>query len=151
MKEAKRLLSGENYYTKLDIDPSGTYKSIYLNRIEEAFTFNTLNKKEYRFLTVDKPVMIIFYYLPKIHKSLHNPPGRPIIAGIGSLINNLSQYVDRHLQNFVVKLDSYLKDTTSLIRDIYEWNADFHYPLLMFRHFTLTYLMTRLYHPSKNF
>ncbi|CAH2301946.1 Hypothetical predicted protein, partial [Pelobates cultripes] len=45
-----------------------------------------------------------FYYLPKIHKRLENPPGRPIISGIGSLTSNISQYVDFFLQQRVMMM-----------------------------------------------
>lgn len=76
--------------------------------------------------------MPIFYYLPKIHKCLANPLGRPIIAGIGSLTSNLSQYVDRQLQKHVPKLNSYLKDTTSILRDLcdLQWDVDFQFATL---------------------
>lgn len=61
------------------------------------------------------PVTPIYYHLPKVHTSTTNPPGRPIIAGIGSLTSPLSEYIDFFLQKYVVKLDSYLKDSATLI------------------------------------
>lgn len=53
----------------------------------------------------------INYHLPKVHKSITDPPGHPIIAGISSLTSPLSEYINLFLQKYVVKLDYFLKDT----------------------------------------
>ena len=47
-----------------------------------------------------------FYMLPKIHKSLENPPGRPIISGNDSPTEKISQMIDIILQPFVPKIRS---------------------------------------------
>lgn len=60
--------------------------------------------------------MAFFYHLPKVHKDLSNPPGRPIISGINSCTSQLSQYLDIYLQDYVKELPSYLRDSESLIR-----------------------------------
>lgn len=106
LHEANRLLSDAKYYKKLGTDPSTKFSIVYHDLINVAF------------LTINAPIMPIFYYLPKVPKCIHNPPGRPIITRIGSLSSNLSQYVDRHLQKYIQNLDYYLKDTTSLLHDI---------------------------------
>lgn len=56
------------------------------------------------------------YHLPKVHKDLENPPGRPIISGIKSSTCNLSHYIDVCLQDYFKHLNSFLKDLDSLIR-----------------------------------
>lgn len=64
--------------------------------------------------------MALFYYLPKVHKNPIKPPGRPIITGVDSLMSNhsTSQYIDHHLRKYILKLDSYLKDTSSVIKEV---------------------------------
>ena len=57
-----------------------------------------------------------FYTLPKIHKD--NNPGHPVITSIGCHTANISKYVDHHLQEYVTKLPSYVKDTTDFINKI---------------------------------
>lgn len=121
LTEANRLLSDNKYYKLLTNDPSTKFSDEYHRLINDAYSTNILSKNEYKFLTIENPVMSIFYFLPKIHKNLTNPPGRPIISGIGSLTSNLSQYVDRHLQKHVGNLKSHLKDTTSLLKDLQDF------------------------------
>lgn len=57
----------------------------------------------------------MIYYLPKVHKNPSAPPGRPIVSGLGSLTARLGEYVDTFLQPLVVKLPSYLKDSTTVL------------------------------------
>uniref|UniRef100_A0A8C2DIT0 Uncharacterized protein n=1 Tax=Cyprinus carpio TaxID=7962 RepID=A0A8C2DIT0_CYPCA len=54
-------------------------------------------------ITVKHPVCPMFYGLPKIHKSLIDPPLRPIVSSIGCLTEPLSQYLDFFLKKYVYK------------------------------------------------
>ena len=38
------------------------------------------------------------YLLPKIHKRLHDVPGRPVISNCGTPTEKLSEFLDHHLQ-----------------------------------------------------
>ena len=53
--------------------------------------------------------------LPKIHKNLNNPPGRPIISGNGCPTERISQFVAFFLQPGVKDIRSYIKDTTHFL------------------------------------
>ena len=54
--------------------------------------------------------------LPKIHKT--NNPGRPVISSINCHTANISKFVDFHLQDHVIQLPSYVKDTKDFINKI---------------------------------
>lgn len=56
--------------------------------------------------------------LPKTHKNLLRPLGRPIVSGIGSLTDNASKFVDNVLMPHVLSLPSYIHDTTDLLKHI---------------------------------
>lgn len=45
-------------------------------------------------LTNDSPRVPIFYLIPKIHKRLDNPLGRPIVSGMDSIFQPLAIYTD---------------------------------------------------------
>lgn len=51
-----------------------------------------------------------FYMLPKIHKNLENPPGRPIIRGNESLAEPASKFHDFHIKPFMFDL-SFIQDS----------------------------------------
>ena len=44
------------------------------------------------------PKFARFYLLPKIHRRLHNVPGRPVISNSGYYTENISSFLDHHLQ-----------------------------------------------------
>ncbi|XP_075208070.1 uncharacterized protein LOC142312966 [Anomaloglossus baeobatrachus] len=118
LKEAHRILSDLIYYEiakQVEYDEAiATYKIL----IQKAIENSILNPTEKRFLQVKNPAMAFFYHLPKIHKDVLNPPGRPIIAGIDSLTSNLANYIDLLLQPYVSKLDSHIRDSAHLIENI---------------------------------
>ena len=56
------------------------------------------------------------YLLPKFHKDLHNPPGRPIVLGSGGPTEKISQFVDNFIVGPLVQLsDSYIRDSTHMM------------------------------------
>ncbi|CAH2320478.1 Hypothetical predicted protein [Pelobates cultripes] len=77
----------------------------------EAFNENIIAKFELDYLYIQLPKLAIFYHLPRIHKNLDNPPGRPIISGIGSLTSDLSECVDFYLQKYESQAPSYIRDS----------------------------------------
>ena len=59
----------------------------------------------------------------KIHKQHeHIPPVRPIVSGSGSILEDLSKFVDYHIKNIATKHSSYLQDTPDFIRKVEEIN-----------------------------
>lgn len=111
-------MSDTKYYIPLAVDPSPSFTKNDHDLIASAYNEGIPSIKENTFLIMTDPKMALFYYLPKVHKNPTRPPGRPIIAGVNSLTSNLSQYIDHHLQKYVVCLDSYLKDTSSVINEV---------------------------------
>ena len=59
-----------------------------------------------------------FYTLPKIHKNLTPPPGRPIVSCNNTVTEQISSYIDHFLQQFVPTLPSYIQDTTDFLRKL---------------------------------
>ena len=54
------------------------------------------------------------YLLPKIHKRLNNVPSRPVISYCGYYVENISSFLDFHLQLLAQEVKSYIKDTNFL-------------------------------------
>ena len=59
-----------------------------------------------------------FYLLPKIHKIQYNLPGRPVISNCGYYTENISSFLDFHLQPIAKKVESYIKDTNDFLKKL---------------------------------
>ncbi|XP_071970284.1 uncharacterized protein [Engystomops pustulosus] len=105
-------------------DPTKIFKDKIDRLLLAALRAGILNKTEADFLTTQKPIIPTFYLLPKVHKSLVKPPGRPIVSGMGSLNEKLCTYLDFFLQPLVSKLTSFVRDTTHLIQRINDFRTE---------------------------
>ena len=72
------------------------------------------------YFLVKDPKFARFYLLPKIHKRLYDVPGRPVISNCGFYTENISSFLDFHLQSLAQKVKSYIKDTNHFLRKIKE-------------------------------
>lgn len=60
----------------------------------------------------------MFYALPKLHKKVYPPPGRPIVSGIRGPTERIGTFVDDALRPHVTSLPSYLRDTLQLLQNL---------------------------------
>uniref|UniRef100_A0A803KAK4 Reverse transcriptase domain-containing protein n=1 Tax=Xenopus tropicalis TaxID=8364 RepID=A0A803KAK4_XENTR len=113
--EAFRQLENESLYCKLDSDPTLKFKNelnIFLN---SAVMEGVITDEIYQLTFLQYPKVPNIYFLPKIHKSLVNPPGRPIVSNVGSLWQPLAILIDMYLQEILPSLKPSLKDTTDFL------------------------------------
>ena len=61
---------------------------------------------------------IRFYLLPKIHKRLNNVPGRLVISNCGYYTENISAFLDFHLQPLAQAVKSYIKDRNDFLNKL---------------------------------
>lgn len=101
IEEAMRQLNDTNVYVPLDRDPKWEITHKIQTTVQKALTDGTIESELIEFLTVAHPKTPQLYLLPKIHKSMHKPPERPIVLGRGSILNNISIFLDRVLTGFV--------------------------------------------------
>ena len=86
------------------------FKSLEKINKSEGLLLDTRN-----YFFIKDPKSTRFYLLPKIHKRLHDVPGRSAISNCGFFI---SSFLDFHLQVFVQKVKSYIKETNHFFRKI---------------------------------
>ncbi|KAM9312269.1 olfactory receptor 1468-like [Gastrophryne carolinensis] len=91
------------------------YKREYDQLIDSVLIEGIITQRLHGFLSVPFPVVPTFYMLPKIHKNPRCPPGRPIVAGIGSLTEKACIFIDKQLQPFVTTVESYTRDSMDLL------------------------------------
>ena len=58
------------------------------------------------------------YLLPKIHKRLHDVPGRPVISNFGTSTEKISEFLDTQLKPIMRKCWSCIKDLGDFMRKI---------------------------------
>ena len=65
------------------------------------------------------PKFARFYLLPKIHKRLHDVPGRPVISKSGYHTENIFSFLDHHLQPQAQAVKCYIKDTNEFLKKVH--------------------------------
>ena len=142
MKETCIQLHDGRFYQKIDNDPTPTLTNILkllINELQHNLQNDVLK------LIPSHPRPATFYTIPKVHKLPNlvvstcpssnpdnfiiegqrlkiNPPGRPIVSGIGTLTEYVSAFVDRERQPLLANIPSYIKDTTDFLNKLSRFN-----------------------------
>ena len=118
IREGERQLNDTKFYKTIDHDLTNKHADMIKKVASEMLEKDEISEKTFKYLTTNCSRTAQFYMLPKIHKSVTNPPGRPIISGNDCPTEKISHMIDIILQPFVPKVKSYVKDTTDFIQKI---------------------------------
>ena len=113
--EGMRQLSDNAFYHRTDTDLSKQHYEEIKLVVDKMVEDNEIDNSCASFLCNPKYRTSNFYMLPKIHKRLDNPPGRPIVSGNGCPTERISQFVDYFLKPIVQNTRSYIRDTTHFL------------------------------------
>ena len=89
-----------------------------MQALEKIRIRGDLSSDTFNYFLVKDPKFARFHLLPKIHKRLHNVPGRPVISNCGFYTENISSFLDHHLQPIAQKVNSFIKDTNQFLQKI---------------------------------
>ena len=119
LKQADKQLSDEKVYEVVTNDPSFLESTIFtaLNQITAR---GDLSADNLEYLFNKDPKFARFYFLPKIHKRLYNVPGIPVVLNCGYYTENISSFLDYHLQSLGKKVEFYIKDTNHFLKMLQE-------------------------------
>ncbi|CAJ0968453.1 unnamed protein product, partial [Ranitomeya imitator] len=120
LSEIKRQLSDRSVYCPLNKDPSYNIRHEIDVILHKYSSLGVLDKKTCNFLTNNNPITTVFYTLPKIHKNLENPPGRPIVASTDSILSPLAIYLEKILTPLIKQTQSLLLDTNAFLDTIHQ-------------------------------
>ncbi|XP_054272548.1 uncharacterized protein LOC128992830 [Macrosteles quadrilineatus] len=118
VSEIQRQLSDSSTYLLLKEDPTIKYTAELKEIIYKHSKSNNISPETTNLLIPEEPICPKIYILPKIHKGITPPPGRPIVSGCGSLTERISSYVDAYLQPLVQNLASYIKDSNDFLQKL---------------------------------
>ncbi|XP_043922279.1 vomeronasal type-2 receptor 26-like [Protopterus annectens] len=86
--------------------------------IEDLFLEDIIDIDTHTYLNMTSPRMPSFFGAPKIHKSVNEPPFRPIVDGRGSILTACAKYVDSLLKPYIAKETQICKDSWGFLDDI---------------------------------
>jgi hypothetical protein len=127
LREGYKQLSDKKFYRELEVDPTEEFRKEIQFVVEDLYQSGEIDDTVKSFLTDTSCKASRFYLLPKIHKGINPPPGRPVVASNGSPTEKISKFVDHFLNPTTQKIKSFVKDTThflSLINDLGEIPED---------------------------
>ena len=89
LKEGYRQLVDTKYYTRLENDPTADFRKVEAGLVEDMYQNGEIKEKVQKYLMYDTYRAPQLYLLPKIHKGINPPPGRPIISANGCPTENI--------------------------------------------------------------
>uniref|UniRef100_A0A672S230 Uncharacterized protein n=1 Tax=Sinocyclocheilus grahami TaxID=75366 RepID=A0A672S230_SINGR len=98
VEKIKGMLHDETFYKELVFNPTESYKKLIDQVLQIELYRKWINEQELKYLKNEYPRIPVLYTLPKIHKSLEDPPMRPVVSGNGSLTETLSKFLDSLIQ-----------------------------------------------------
>lgn len=107
-EETLRLLGDNSTYEQLTQSPFPTLINTLNNKLKLGMESGLLTKKEYFFLRAEDITIPTFYTIPKLHKSLTRPPGRPIVSAIKDPLEKVGKYVHSMIKDLVYTLPSFV-------------------------------------------
>uniref|UniRef100_A0A803JQE7 Reverse transcriptase domain-containing protein n=1 Tax=Xenopus tropicalis TaxID=8364 RepID=A0A803JQE7_XENTR len=122
-----RQLRDITTYQKLRSNPSIIFKNELETLVSNAQSNGVISLRVKNYLIPSETKTPIFYHLPKVHKVERPPVGRPIVSGIQSLNERLSEYIDILLQPLVTRLASYVQDTKHILQILNDcqWHSSY--------------------------
>ena len=118
IREANGQLEDDSIYDEITNDPLPALKEVIDSSLRKIKSRMEIPSETLDFFQVKNPKLGRFYLLPKIHKRLYKVPGRPVISNSGYYTENISSFVDFHLQPLMKNVKSYIKDTNDFLRKI---------------------------------
>ena len=111
ISEANRQLDDRQVYEEVEVDPEVDLGKTINSRLNELREEDPGLEEVTDYLKVKDSRLGRFYLLPKIHKGLSSVKGRPVISNCGTITEQISEYLDHHLNPLVSQSMSYVKDT----------------------------------------
>uniref|UniRef100_A0A8C5PYY2 Reverse transcriptase domain-containing protein n=1 Tax=Leptobrachium leishanense TaxID=445787 RepID=A0A8C5PYY2_9ANUR len=116
--EILQQLSDSTIYRRLTHDPTKEYSDKIASLVEMGLQAGYITDSIATFLVVKHPITPVLYTLPKIHKNLQTPPGRPIVSARGSLLEPIGKYIDSVTKDTMSHLATCIKDTPHFLERI---------------------------------
>ena len=121
--EAEKQLKDENVYRKVDFKDKTLSQLVdcsnrFFRNLKMKGHITEIELKYFSYEFKKRCNLGNLYLLPKIHKSLENVPGRPMISKCGTPTEKVSEFLDHHLKPVMQSGKSYIKDSGHFLEKI---------------------------------
>ena len=116
LAEARTQLKDKDVYQELKGNIVGPLEKIIKSVLRKVRNRKDISDETLDYFLVNNPKLGRFYLLPKIHKRLHNVPGRPVISNSGYYTENMSAFLEYHFKSIAQKIKSDIKNTNDFLR-----------------------------------
>ena len=113
IQEAEKQLRDKEIYEEVSNDPQHLIDTIH-RAAEKIRRRGDLSADNIKYFMVKDPKFARFY-LRKIHNRLENVLGQSVISNCGFYTENISAFLDFHLQPLAREVKSYIKDTNGFL------------------------------------
>ena len=118
LREANSQLSDKDVYREVKEDAEGPLMKVIKSVIGKIRNRSGISDETLDYFLENNPKLGRFYLLPKIHKRLHNVPGRPVLSNSSYFTENISSFLYFHLKPLAQKVKSYIQDTNDFLKKI---------------------------------
>ena len=108
--EARTQLKGKDVYQELQGNIEGPLEKIIKSVLQKVRNRKDVSEDTLDYILVNSPKLGRLYLLSRIHKRLHNVPGRPVISNSGYYTEDMSILLEYHLKPIAQKIKSSIKD-----------------------------------------
>ncbi|CAJ0929357.1 unnamed protein product [Ranitomeya imitator] len=115
LEEAYKQLNDPDVYKVTSHNPLNSIAQKIRTLLEFHEQEGTIDNRLRTFLVKTDPITPIFYLLPKIHKQLFKPPGRPIVALTDSILSPPAIVLEKILTPLVKATSSFILDTNNFL------------------------------------
>ena len=115
LAEAKKQPDDKEVYQELRGDVESPLEKIIKKAIRKLRNRGDFSHETLDYFSVNNPKLGRFYLLPKIHKRLHDVPGRPVISNSGFYTGNISSFIAYHLKPLAQNVKSHIRDTNEFL------------------------------------
>lgn len=117
IKEAERQLADPNFYKNMGEQDDTKHHNLEIRQaMYQLCLQDEISFKVAKYLVLEQPRTAQLYLLPKIHKNISPPPGRPVVSANDCPTERISTFVDYFLKPLIPETQSYIKDTTHFLQ-----------------------------------
>ncbi len=106
LDECFKQLSDRHFYSRELYNLTDIHNKKVHSLVNQLLEKGSISEDVAKYMKISNPRIAAFYTIPKIHKNVNPPPGRPILSANDSPTERISTFEDHFLSPFVLSMKS---------------------------------------------